>query len=178
VSNQTESEAPAARFERVVMPHLDAAFSLARWLAGNAHDAEDIAQESYLRAYRAFHTVHGGNVRPWLLSIIRNTCYTWLKRNRARAPKAISDDELDDLATGAFDPQAELLRLDDEETVTRTMDQLPPEYREVIVLRELQELSYRQIAEIVQIPIGTVMSRLARARNQLERLMLATAEEV
>jgi RNA polymerase sigma factor (sigma-70 family) len=158
------------RFESSVLCHLDAAYNLARWLAHNPHDAEDIVQESYLRALRAFDTFRSSDARCWLLSIVRNTSYTWLKKNRSRGPKFIADEEMSEIAGDEQnEPSAELFRRADRELLREAMEQLPVEYREAIVLREFEGLSYRQIAEIAQVPIGTVMSRLARARKQLEQ---------
>lgn len=158
-----------ARFETVVLSHLDAAYNLARWLAHDPHDAEDVVQESCLRAFRSFDGFRSADARCWLLSIVRNTSYTWLKKNRARGPTFIPDDQLDEIVGDeSLDPSAQLLRRADRAVVNETLQQLPVEYREVIVLREFEGLSYRQIADIAQVPIGTIMSRLARARQRLE----------
>jgi RNA polymerase sigma factor (sigma-70 family) len=164
------------RFERAVLPHLDAAYNLARWLAGEPADAEDVVQEAYLRALRGFGTFHGGDVRCWVLTIVRNTCYTWLRRNRG--PQAMAS--LDDEAAGEVEstdprPDAALLRHAEAAMVREAIEQLPPEFREAIVLRELEGLSYKQIAEVTHLPMGTVMSRLARARQRLQQ---ALAERV
>jgi RNA polymerase sigma factor (sigma-70 family) len=157
------------RFESTVLCHLDAAYNLARWLAHDANDAEDIVQESCLRAFRSIDSVRSADARCWLLSIVRNTSYTWLKKNRQRGPKFIADDLMNDIpGDDANDPAVELLRRADREMLNQTLEQLPVEYREVMVLREFEGLSYQQIAEIAQIPIGTVMSRLARARQRLQ----------
>jgi RNA polymerase sigma-70 factor (ECF subfamily) len=156
------------RFESTVLCHLDAAYNLARWLAHDANDAEDIVQESCLRAFRSIDSVRSADARCWLLSIVRNTSYTWLKKYRQRGPKFIADDLMDEIpGNQANDPAAELLRQADRAMLNETMEQLPVEYREVLVLREFEGMSYQQIAEIAQVPIGTVMSRLARARQRL-----------
>jgi len=155
-----------SRFESTVLPHMDAAYNLARWLTGNDHDAQDLAQESTLRAYRFFGTFRDGDSRAWLLKIVRNTCYTWLKKNRARE----TFDEFDEELHSADNPLAGgeiVLRNSDRNVFNSALEELPPEFREMIVLHELEGLSYKEIAEIAEIPIGTVMSRLARARERL-----------
>lgn len=156
------------------MAHLDAAYNLARWLARDERDAEDVVQEACLRALRFQASFHGGNARAWLLAIVRNTYYSWLEKNRPRGEHL---EFTDDLATGtdaAASPDGveRLLERDDtRKLVHRALEQLAPEYREVIVLRELEELSYREIAGIAGVPIGTVMSRLARARKHMLRAL-------
>lgn len=165
-----------AAFESEVMRHLDAAHNLARWLARNDADAEDVVQEAVLRAFRFFGGFRGGDAKVWLLAIVRNTFYT----QRARTPAAGSVDAFDEAIHGGADhddPQAVLLRAADAQALRDALERLPPEYREVLVLRELEECSYKQIASITQLKIGTVMSRLARARERLAR-ELAGAEEV
>ena len=146
------------------MPHLDAAYNLARWLAGNHHDAEDIVQEACVRALRFASGYRGGNSRSWLLAIVRNMTYTWLKKNRPQAVVSIDDEtlaEIEDPAAPAFDKaDAGLLRA--------ALGELPVEFREVVVLRDIEGFSYKEIAEVADVPIGTVMSRLARARRQLQ----------
>jgi RNA polymerase sigma-70 factor, ECF subfamily len=155
-----------ARFEMLVLPHLDAAFNLARWLLRSGADAEDVAQEAMLRAYRFFHGFHGGDVRAWLLQIVRNTCYTWLEKSRHAKDMTEFDEELH----GPSSPTPEALAIagDNRERLTHALKSLPPRYREVIVLRELEGCSYKEIAIITSIPIGTVMSTLSRARRQLQ----------
>lgn len=163
---------PPAQFEQIVMPHLDAAYNLARWLAGNDHDAEDIAQEACLRAYRFLGGFRGGNSRSWLLSIVRNTAYTWLKQNRPQAVVSIGDEELGEIE----DPKAlanhsSALHNADRDVLKAALEQLPVEFREALILRELEGLSYKEIADIADVPMGTVMSRLARARKQLQEYL-------
>jgi RNA polymerase sigma-70 factor (ECF subfamily) len=158
-----------ARFERCILPHIDAAYNLARWLTRNAHDAEDVVQEACLRAHRFFGGFHGADGRAWLLAVVRNTCYTWLERNRPREPLTPFDETKHSRADPAASPQGLALRSEDREQLHRAIEDLPPEYREVIVLRELEGLSYKQIAGIAGVPLGTVMSRLARARERLQR---------
>jgi RNA polymerase sigma factor (sigma-70 family) len=159
------------RFEQALVPHLDAAYNLARWLTRDDHDAEDLVQAAYLRAFKFFGGFRGANSRAWLLTIVRNTCYTWLEHKRARGPEVTLDEEIHGVESNAMDPENRVLREEDKQLVRRAVQELPVELREVLVLRELEELSYKEIAAIAGIPIGTVMSRLARARERLrERL--------
>ena len=162
-------------FEQVVLPHLDAAYNLARWLTRREHDAEDVVQESYLRAFNAFDQFHGGDARCWLLTIVRNTCYTWLARNRERAPAASFDESLHDVETCAFDPQVILQQQIDRDTLKRAVEDLPVEFREILILREFEGLTYQQMASVANLPVGTVMSRLARARARLAEALGAKA---
>src|SRR5258707_9311339 len=144
-----------ARFERTVLPHLDAAYNLARWLTRNDHDAEDVVQEAYLRAFQFFASFHGSDGRAWLLTIVRNTCHTWLEHNRGRAPEPF-DEESHSRPDTAASPEALLLRGEDKELVRQAVEGLPPEFRAVIVLRELEGFSYKEIAGILGVPLGTV----------------------
>lgn len=156
------------------MPHFGPAYNFARWLAGGDADAADIVQESYLRALTFFDNFRGGDVRAWLFSIVRNTCYTWLQKNRRY--ELIADfDDLADSTAEISNPEIEHLRRANAETVRRHLEQLPPEFREALVLREMEGLSYREIAEITGVAMGTVMSRLARARRRLHDSMVAAA---
>jgi RNA polymerase sigma-70 factor (ECF subfamily) len=157
-----------ARFERTVTPHLEAAYNLARWLTRNDQDAEDIVQEACMRAFRSLDGFLGTDGRPWLLTIVRNTSYTWLHRNRRQELTIPLDDRLLNVADDSPGPEAAVLRNADRQALSAALDDLPVEFREVIVLREMEDLSYREIAEIADIPIGTVMSRLARARKRLQ----------
>lgn len=164
-----------AAFESEVMRHLDAAYNLARWLARNDQDAEDVLQEAVLRAFRFFGGFRGGDARVWLLAIVRNTFYTQC----ARSPAPGAVDEFDEAIHGGEDhddPQAVLLREADAQNLRAALERLPPEFREVLVLRELEECSYKEIASITNLKIGTVMSRLARARERLQREL--TGKEV
>jgi RNA polymerase sigma-70 factor (ECF subfamily) len=165
------------RFEQSVLPHLDAAYNLARWLTRNEQDAEDIAQESYLRAFKFFDGFRGTDARAWLLAIVRNTCYTWLQQNRGRETMASFDEEIHTIENEASNPAKLVLKSDDREMLKQALEELPVEFREVVVLRDLEELSYKQVAEIANIPLGTVMSRLARARERLKRLLCARLKE-
>jgi RNA polymerase sigma factor (sigma-70 family) len=156
-----------ARFEQLVMPHVDAAFSLARWLLRGRSDAEDVAQEAMLRAFRFFRGFHGGDARAWLLQIVRNTCYTWLEKNRPVELMTEFDEEL--YPQSGATPESLAIAGDNRERLTRALEALPPRFREVLVLRELEGCSYKEIAAITSIPMGTVMSALARARQRLQR---------
>lgn len=161
------------RFELLALPHLDAAYNLARWLTSSGDDAEDVVQEAYLRAYKYFDGFKGEEFRPWLLSIVRRTAYTWLEANRPREViGGLDETEMTGIeaqqASAVETPDAALLRDADKRLVDQLIGRLPAEFREVIVLREIEELSYREIAAVAGIPIGTVMSRLARARRLLE----------
>lgn len=160
-------------FEEVVLPHLDAAYNLARWLTRNTQDAEDVVQEAYLRAFRFFSGFHGGNARTWLLTIVRNTCYSWLEKNRTHERAAAFDEQVHTDIVESQDPETLLLRKADAELLQQTLEELPTTFREVLVLVEMEGLPYKQVAEMLGIPVGTVMSRLARARRQLRSLCVA-----
>lgn len=159
--------------EEALLPHLDAAYNLARWLTRDARDAEDVVQEAYLRALKHFGTFKGGDARPWLLRIVRNTYYTWIQRNRVTENMTPFEDEEEIHISDAPNPEMLLLKETDKQLVRRALRKLPTEFLEVIVLREFEELSYKQIADTVQVPVGTVMSRLARARGRLAQIILA-----
>lgn len=151
-----------------MLPHLDAAYNLARWLARHEHDAQDVVQEAYLRAFRFFDGFHGKDGRAWLLRIVRNTYYTWLRHNRDREPTAAFDEGIHSAGSEAMSPEALVMAGDDARLLRAVLDELPAEQREALVLREMEELSYKEIAEIAGVPVGTVMSRLARAREALK----------
>jgi RNA polymerase sigma-70 factor (ECF subfamily) len=157
-----------ARFDQAVLPHLGAAYNLARWLTRNDHDADDVVQEAYLRAYQFFDSFHGGDGRAWLLRIVRNTCYTWLEKNRPRESTTTFDETRHSAAAAVAGPDAPLLASEDRNLLRQALAELPDEFREAIVLRELEGMSYREIAAVTGAPIGTVMSRLARARERLQ----------
>lgn len=158
-----------ARFEDTIMPHLDAAYNLARWLTRNEHDAQDVVQEAFLRAFKFFGGFHGGNSRSWLLSIVRNTAYTWLQKNRKPELATVFDEKIHDVEAAASNPELLVVRNADHQQLMKAIEELPLEFREAIVLRELEGMSYKEIADMVDVPIGTVMSRLARARKQLQQ---------
>ena len=155
-------------FEEAALPHLGAAYNLARWLTRDETDAEDVVQETYLRAFRHFGSFHGGHGRPWLLAIVRNTCYTWMQHNRSPELTIPLDNDMHEIESKDLNPEALLLQSADAQMVRQALEDLPVEFREVIVLREWEGLSYKQIADVVDIPMGTVMSRLARARKRLQ----------
>jgi len=166
-------------FERLALAHMDAAYNLAYWLVRNRDDAEDVVQDAYVRAFRAYDTVAGDDIKPWLLTIVRNVAYHWLSV-RKRTANVISIDEAlaghgedsvarAEPASEEPSPEAVLVSRDDQAMLRAALAELPPAFREVIVLRELEELSYQEIAKIMDIPVGTVMSRLARGRDQLRQ---------
>jgi len=158
-------------FEAIVLPQLGAAYNLARWLTRNDHDAEDVVQEAYLRAFRFFDGFRGGDVRAWLLTIVRNTYYTWLSSNRLRDLSAPLEDEDWELESDAPDPELNAIQTSERDRLEHAIEALPAEFREVLTMREIEEMSYKEISDIVGIPIGTVMSRLARARKRLQRCL-------
>jgi RNA polymerase sigma-70 factor (ECF subfamily) len=160
-------------FEALMLPHLDAAHNLARWLLRNEQDAQDVVQEAYLRAFKSFAGFHGSNGRAWLLTIIRNTSYTLLRKNRAVDLTTTFDEELHASGHESVSPATILERSEDTALVGEAMDQLAAEFREILTLRHQEGLSYKEIAEIAQIPPGTVMSRLARARAKLKEYLAA-----
>jgi RNA polymerase sigma-70 factor (ECF subfamily) len=168
-------ETEGRRFREIALPHLGAAYNLARWLSRNDDDAQDIVQEAFLRAFRSFAGFHGTSARPWLLAIVRNTCYTWMRQHRG----ARTDVPYDEVTHGAEDgapawaerpdgnPEAILARIEDRRLFDAALESLPIEFREAVVLRDVEDLSYKEIAAVAAIPIGTVMSRLARGRRLL-----------
>jgi len=162
-------QASARDFGEYLLPHLNAAYNLARWLTGNDQDAEDLAQEAYLRAFRFFGGFRGGDSRAWLLKIVRNTCYTWLQQNRAQTPTTAFDEEIHSDEGETSDPATLLLQKADRQLIQRALEELPLKFREMLVLRELEGLSYKEIAEVAGVPMGTVMSSLARARARLRQ---------
>lgn len=159
------------RFEEAVLPYLDAAYNLARWLTRDNHDAEDVVQEAMCRALKYFASFQGGDGRTWLLKIVRHTCFTWLEKNRPREPRTSFDEAQHGETSSALGPEAVVLQRAENQMLRDAVEALPMEYREAIVLRELEGLSYHQIAEVAGIPLGTVMSRLARGRRQLQKTL-------
>lgn len=156
------------RYETLIAPHLPAAYNLAHWMTRNDQDAEDVTQEACLRACKFFDSFRGGDSRAWLLRIVRNTCYTWLQQNRARELTLSFQDEQFDLPCETYNPETIVLQKVGIEQIRRALEELPVEFREVMVLRELEGFSYREIAQIADVPLGTVMSRLARGRKRLQ----------
>jgi len=174
------SESRSSRFDRLVLPHLDAAYNLARWLSRDSQKAEDVVQDACLRALRFFDGFRGEDARPWLLAIVRNTFFTSLKGHANETLRADIEDEpgtgiplWDDVDSSDLDPAVALMRKVDRERIDRALDQLPLEFREVVILRELEDLSYKEIAEVVGSPVGTVMSRLSRGRKLLAQYLVA-----
>ena len=166
------------RFETVVLPHLDAAYTLARYLTRNGHDAEDIVQDAYLRALKYFSGFRGeeSSARAWVLAIVRNAAYTWRRQQHSDTLGTPFNEELHSDSVADEHPEAALLKRDAGESLTRALDQLPIEFREVIVLRELEGLSYKEISDVAGVPVGTVMSRLSRARQRLHEALCAAEE--
>ena len=158
-------------FEALMLPHLDAAYNLAKWLLGNEQDAQDVVQEAFLRAFKSFSGFHGSNGRAWLLTIVRNTSYTLFKKNRAVDFTTTFDEEIHAPGYDSVSPATILAQSEDAELIREAMDELPAEFREIVVLRHQEGLSYKEIADIAQIPPGTVMSRLARARAKLKEYL-------
>jgi RNA polymerase sigma-70 factor (ECF subfamily) len=156
-------------YEQKVLPHLDAAYNLARWLAGNDHDAQDVAQEASLRAFRFFGSFRGEDARAWLLTIVRNTFYTWLRKNRPTEKLVEIDDETLAIEDGSAGTESANPPFADASAVRRAIAELPVEFREIVILREMEGFSYKEIADLADVPIGTVMSRLARARKLLQK---------
>ena len=164
-----EEHTSPGNFKNSVLPHLDAAYNLARWLTRNRQDAEDAVQEACLRAYRFFGSFRGGDARNWLLKIVRNTCYTQLQKNRPQELATMFDEEIHSKDTGSLNPETLLMRSTDSQLLRQALEELPVNFRELLVLRELEGLSYREIAEVAGIRPGTVMSSLFRARERLRQ---------
>ena len=157
-------------FEETVLPHFDAAYNLARWLTRNVADAEDVVQEAYLRAFRFFGGFNGGDGRSWMFRIVRNTCYSWLEKNRSpQLVYELSEELCDDTRSG---PEVEMLKNAERHMLRQKIENLPSPFREVIVLRDIEGLSYKEIASVTELPVGTVMSRLARGRERLQKQMV------
>lgn len=166
------------RFQALALPHLDAAYNLARWLSGNSADAEDIVQEAFMRALRFFDSFEGDSARPWLLAIVRRTWYSEWRRRASSHEVVQFDEELDETPidgwnTAPEDPQTLLIREQDTRLVHEALAALPVEFREVLILRELEDMSYREIAAVTELPIGTVMSRIARARRKFAAIVVS-----
>ena len=176
----SDERSKAQRFERIFQPHLGAAYDFARWLSRDERNAEDICQEACLRAFKSLDSFQGESGRAWLLAIVRNTYYTWFTKHKADAAAVPFDDEGTVAGTELEAPIESIERIlqqrDARRRVNAALELLPQEFREAIVLRELEDLSYKEIAEVASVPIGTVMSRLARARKLLLKHLQNTEE--
>jgi RNA polymerase sigma-70 factor (ECF subfamily) len=168
---QTDKEQELPSFETLMLPHLDAAYNLANWLLRNEDDARDVVQEAYLRAFKSFGGFHGSNGRPWLLTIVRNTAYSLIKKNQSGHVTTPFDDEEYLVDRESVSPVTQLEQSEASKLVREAIDRLPDEFREVLVLRHLEGLSYKEIADVAQLAPGTVMSRLARARAKLKEFL-------
>ena len=166
-----------ARFEQTVLPHLDAAYNLARWLIQDERDAEDVVQDACLRAFKFVDSFRGGDSRAWVLRIVRNTCYSWLRQNREAQASVSFEETLTKTIDDDADPEVAVFQAVDTQMLRQGLDEMPVEFREVIVLRELEGLSYKEIASILDVPMGTVMSRLARARQWLQHFVTETTRK-
>jgi RNA polymerase sigma-70 factor (ECF subfamily) len=158
-------------FEQTILPHLNAAYNLARWITRNSHEAEDLAQESYIKAYRFFSAFRGGDGRGWLLAIVRNTCLTWVHKTKSTACTQLFDERIH--STSSIDAERRLMISAQADLIRARIEELPREYRDALIMRELEEMSYKEIAQATGVPIGTVMSRISRARKQLEHRLPA-----
>ena len=156
-------------FEQEILPHLDAAYNLARWLTHNEYDAQDVVQEAFVRAFRFFGTFRGGNARAWVLRIVRNACYNWLQENKPLQYATEFDENLFGPDPRTPNPEEALLQNASDKMLRQALEALPLKFREVLILRELEGMSYKEIAEVTGMPPGTVMSRLARAREGLRQ---------
>jgi RNA polymerase sigma factor (sigma-70 family) len=165
------------RFERATLPHLDAAYNLARWLTRDEHAAEDVVQEAYFRAARYFGSFRGGDGRVWLLGVVRRASFDWLAKRRSQVTVSFQEGA-HDRGDDSSNPEFLAIRKCDQAEVRRALEDLPPPLREAVVLRELEGLSYQEIADVAEIPVGTVMSRLSRGRRDLQRRLASHAEEV
>ena len=170
---ETAQEQEVASFETLMLPHLDAAYNLAKWLLRNEDDARDVVQEAYLRAFRSFGGFHGSNGRPWLLTIVRNTAYNLIKKNQSIHLTTAFDEEEHVGDRESANPATVVEQAEESKLVRQAIDRLPDEFREILVLRHLEGLSYKEIAEVAHLAPGTVMSRLARARDKLKEFLKA-----
>jgi RNA polymerase sigma-70 factor (ECF subfamily) len=167
MNDSTTPEGRLRLFEEVILPHLNAAYNLARWLTRNEHDAQDVVQEAYLRAFRFFDSYRGGDGKAWLLGVVRNTCFTLHRREKRNATSVAFDEATHTRTVNPPDPEETLVNASKQKILQQCIENLPEEFREIIVMRELEEMSYRQIADVAGLPPGTVMSRLSRARKRL-----------
>ena len=166
MSDRLSVQVEVGRLADLLLPHLDSAYNLARWLVRNGEDAEDVVQEAYLRAFQYAGGFRGCDARAWLLTIVRNTAYRWLRKTRAYEPAVLFDEEIHTSGVETSNPEQLLLQNADERLVEQAMNDLPVRFREILVLREFEGLSYREIADVMHVPIGTVMSTLSRARSR------------
>lgn len=171
MDSDANSREKMVRFEKVILPHLDSAYNLARWMTRNPTDAEDVAQEALLRAFRFFDGFRGEDGRVWLLAIVRNTYLTWIRRQSPQQNSTEFDEHLHTDLELSVTPESDVLRRANVEQVRRAIESLPPEYREVLLMRELEQMSYKEIAAATESPLGTVMSRISRARSMLRQLI-------
>jgi RNA polymerase sigma-70 factor, ECF subfamily len=165
------------RFEQVVLPHLDAAYNLARWLVRSPADADDVVQEAYLRALRFFDGFRGGDSRAWILKIVRNTCYSWARKNAPGGTEEEFDETMHSKEEQREDAEAKLVARAESDRVRKALQALPDAFREVLVLREIEGLSYKEIADVTGVPMGTVMSSLSRARQRLREQLASPARK-
>ena len=168
---EAAQEEQVGSFETLMLPHLDAAYNLAKWLLRNEDDARDVVQEAYLRAFKSFGGFHGSNGRPWLLTIVRNTAYNLIKKNQTASLTTSFDEEQHVLDRESTSPATVVEQDEESKLVRQAMERLPDEFREVLVLRHLEGLSYKEIADVAHLAPGTVMSRLARARSKLREYL-------
>jgi RNA polymerase sigma-70 factor (ECF subfamily) len=167
-NSEINPESRLRLFEEIILPHLNAAYNLARWLTRNEHDAEDVVQEAYLRAFRFFDGYRGGEGKSWLLEIVRNTCFTWRRREKRNLATVVFDEAAHTSCVSPPNQEEALVDAANRTILQSCIEGLPETFREVLVMRDLEEMSYRQIAEVAGLPAGTVMSRLSRARKRLE----------
>jgi RNA polymerase sigma-70 factor (ECF subfamily) len=169
MSDRVAASAEVDGLAELVLSHLDSAYNLARWLVRSSVDAEDVVQEAYLRAFQYSAGFRGGDARAWLLTIVRNTSYRWLRKMRAYDPTVPFDEEMPIAAHGTLNPEELVLQNADGRLVHKALHELPVRFREILVLRELEGLSYKEIADVMRVPVGTVMSTLSRARGRLRK---------
>jgi RNA polymerase sigma-70 factor (ECF subfamily) len=170
MSGRIPVSAEVGGLAELLLSHLDSAYNLARWLVRSAEDAEDVVQQAYLRAFQYSGGFRGGDVRAWLLAIVRNTSYGWLRKMRAGEPIVQFDEEIHTSGMKTSNPEQRLLQNADARLIEKTLNELPVRFREILVLRELEELSYKEIADVMGMPMGTVMSTLSRARDRFRRV--------
>jgi RNA polymerase sigma-70 factor (ECF subfamily) len=167
---------PLERFEELILPHLDDAYTLARYLLRDEHNAQDVVQDAALRAFRYFDGFRDGDPRAWFMTIVRNCCMSWQRKHRDDRRVEPLAPQHESAAQEARQTDAAAIERSDREAVNRAVAQLPPDFREVVVLREIQGMSYAQISSVVKVPIGTVMSRLSRARSRLASILGTSLE--